>query len=98
MRRKPDTIEVQQMKAQNKEEKLAKQQKRENAEKMQAEYEERFRSMQQEMERRQGELSTAQEAGGAIEGNSGGQGGVGATATGVALDDDQVGRQQEPGS
>merc|ERR1712106_462674 len=39
-RRKPDTIEVQQMKAQNKEEKLAK---------------------QQEMERRQGELSTAQE-------------------------------------
>merc|ERR1711936_1129789 len=38
-RRKPDTIEVQQMKAQNKEEKLA---------------------MQQEMERRQSELSTAQ--------------------------------------
>jgi len=70
-RRKPDTIEVQQMKAQNKEEKLAKQQEREKlqreiaarekAEKMQAEYEERFRSMQQEMERRQGELSTAQE-------------------------------------
>merc|ERR1719318_1255078 len=70
-RRKPDTIEVQQMKAQNKEEKLAKQQEREKlqreiaarekAEKLQAEYEERFRSMQQEMERRQGELSTAQE-------------------------------------
>merc|ERR1711902_286224 len=39
-RRKPDTIEVQQMKA---------------------EYEERFRSMQQEMERRQTELVTAQE-------------------------------------
>merc|ERR1712142_405264 len=70
-RRKPDTIEVQQMKAQNKEEKLAKQQEREKlqreiaarekAEKMQAEYEERFRSMQQEMERRQGELSQAQD-------------------------------------
>jgi len=70
-RRKPDTIEVQQMKAQNKEEKLAKQQEREKlqreiaarekAEKMQAEYEERFRSMQQEMERRQTELVTAQE-------------------------------------
>jgi len=69
-RRKPDTIEVQQMKAQNKEEKLAKQQEREKlqreiaarekAEKLQAEYEERFRSMQQEMERRQSELSTAQ--------------------------------------
>merc|ERR1711988_953092 len=69
-RRKPDTIEVQQMKAQNKEEKLAKQQEREKlqreiaarekAEKLQAEYEERFRSMQQEMERRQTELSTAQ--------------------------------------
>lgn len=82
------------MKAQNKEEKLAKQQEREKlqreiaarekAEKLQvkylysnfqffwsfqklallcffkAEYEERFRSMQQEMERRQSELSTAQ--------------------------------------
>ena len=76
------------MKAQNKEEKLAKQQEREKlqreiaarekAEKLQgkcfkrgkgkafnycdfqAEYEERFRSMQQEMERRQTELSTAQ--------------------------------------
>merc|ERR1712192_371077 len=33
---------------------------REKAEKLQAEYEERFRSMQQEMERRQTELSTAQ--------------------------------------
>jgi len=70
-RRKPDTIEVQQMKAQNKEEKLAKQQEREKlqreiaarekAEKMQAEYEERFRSMQEEMERRQSELVVAQE-------------------------------------
>merc|ERR1719208_493266 len=70
-RRKPDTIEVQQMKAQNKEEKLAKQQEREKlqreiaarekTEKMQAEYEERFRSMQQEMERRQSELVAAQE-------------------------------------
>ena len=70
-RRKPDTIEVQQMKAQNKEEKLAKQQEREKlqreiaarekAEKMQAEYEERFRSMQHEMERRKSELDAAQE-------------------------------------
>jgi len=70
-RRKPDTIEVQQMKAQNKEEKLAKQQEREKlqreiaarekAEKMQAEYEERFRSMQREMEQRQGELLSAQD-------------------------------------
>ena len=34
---------------------------REKAEKMQAEYEERFRSMQQEMERKQGELATTQE-------------------------------------
>jgi len=70
-RRKPDTIEVQQMKAQNKEEKLAKAQEREKlqreiaarekAEKMQAEYEERFRSLQLEMERRQGELKEAQD-------------------------------------
>jgi len=70
-RRKPDTIEVQQMKAQNKEEKLAKQQEREKlqreiaarekAEKMQAEYEERFRSMQHEMERRKSELDAAQD-------------------------------------
>jgi len=70
-RRKPDTIEVQQMKAQNKEEKLAKQQEREKlqreiaarekAEKMQAEYEERFRAMQREMEQRQGELLSAQD-------------------------------------
>ena len=51
------------MKAQNKEEKLAKAQEREKlqreialrekAERLQAEYEERFRSMQAEMERRQ---------------------------------------------
>jgi len=70
-RRKPDTIEVQQMKAQNKEEKLAKQQEREKlqreiaarekAERMQAEYEERFRAMQTEMEKRQAELKEAQE-------------------------------------
>jgi hypothetical protein len=62
-RRKPDTIEVQQMKAQNNEEKLTNQLEREKlqreiaarekAEKMQAEYEERFRSIQQEMERRE---------------------------------------------
>jgi len=70
-RRKPDTIEVQQMKAQNKEEKLAKQQEREKlqreiaarekAEKLQAEYEERFKAMQAEMERRQGDLIEAQD-------------------------------------
>ena len=62
-RRKPDTIEVQQMKAKNNEEKLTNQLEREKlqreiaarekAEKMQAEYEERFRSIQQEMERRE---------------------------------------------
>merc|ERR1711899_362750 len=61
-RRKPDTIEVQQMKTQNKEEKLAKQQEREKlqreiaarekAEKIQAEYEERLKSMQADMEKR----------------------------------------------
>merc|ERR1719431_134904 len=70
-RRKPDTIEVQQMKAQNKEEKLAKQREREKlqreiaarekAERLQAEYEERFKNMQLEMEKRQGELTTAQD-------------------------------------
>merc|ERR1712110_138373 len=58
-RRKPDTIEVQQMKAQNKEEKLAKQQEREKlqreiaarerAEKIQAEYEERLNAKQEEV-------------------------------------------------
>merc|ERR1712130_593503 len=70
-RRKPDTIEVQQMKAQNKEEKLAKQQEREKlqreiaarekAEKIQAEYEERLKSMQADMEKRQSSLIEAQE-------------------------------------
>uniref|UniRef100_A0A4D5R907 Moesin/ezrin/radixin homolog 1 n=1 Tax=Scolopendra viridis TaxID=118503 RepID=A0A4D5R907_SCOVI len=70
-RRKPDTIEVQQMKAQAREEKLAKQQEREKlqreiiaremAEKKHQEYEDRIRAMQQEMERRQNELSEAQE-------------------------------------
>jgi len=70
-RRKPDTIEVQQMKAQNKEEKLAKQQEREKlqreiaarekAEKIQAEYEERLKSMQADMENRQKSLIEAQE-------------------------------------
>jgi len=70
-RRKPDTIEVQQMKAQNKEEKLAKQQEREKlqreialrekAERMQTEYEERFKTMQAEMEKRQRELIDAQD-------------------------------------
>jgi len=70
-RRKPDTIEVQQMKAQAREEKLAKQQEREKlqreisareqAERKHQEYEERLKAMQEEMERRQGELMEAQE-------------------------------------
>merc|ERR1711887_38746 len=70
-RRKPDTIEVQQMKAQNKEEKLAKQQEREKlqreiaarekAEKMQSEYEDRLKKMQADMEKRQGSLIEAQD-------------------------------------
>merc|ERR1712226_1121274 len=70
-RRKPDTIEVQQMKAQNKEEKLAKQQgreklqreiaARERAEKIQAEYQEQLKAMQADMEKRQAALLEAQE-------------------------------------
>ncbi|GBN04532.1 Radixin [Araneus ventricosus] len=62
-RRKPDTIEVQQMKAQAREEKLAKQQEREKlrremeareqAEKKQQEYAEKIKQMQEEMEARQ---------------------------------------------
>ncbi|KAK2715391.1 moesin/ezrin/radixin homolog 1-like isoform X2 [Artemia franciscana] len=70
-RRKADTIEVQQMKAQAREEKLAKIQEkeklqreieaREQAEKKQAEYAEKIRAMQEEMERRQKELKEAQE-------------------------------------
>merc|ERR1719213_754101 len=70
-RRKPDTIEVQQMKAQNKEEKLAEQQEREKlqreiaarerAEKIQAEYEERLKAMQKDMETRQAALIEAQD-------------------------------------
>jgi len=70
-RRKPDTIEVQQMKAQNKEEKMAKQQEREKlqreiaarekAEKIQAEYEERLKTMQADMEKRQSALVEAQD-------------------------------------
>jgi radixin len=70
-RRKPDTIEVQQMKAQAREEKLAKQQEREKlqreiaareqAEKKQQEYEDRLRNMQKEMEMRQQELLDAQD-------------------------------------
>merc|ERR1712045_933041 len=70
-RRKPDTIEVQQMKAQNKEEKLAKQQEREKlqreiaarekAEKIQAEYQERLKNMQADMKKRQGSLIEAQD-------------------------------------
>lgn len=59
-RRKPDTIEVQQMKAQAREEKFAKQQEREKlqqqiqareyAEKKRQEYEDKLRNMQEEME------------------------------------------------
>ncbi|CAG0878919.1 unnamed protein product [Darwinula stevensoni] len=70
-RRKPDTIEVQQMKAQAREEKLQKQQERERlqreiharelAEKKQQEYEDRIKMMQEEMKRRQIELAEAQE-------------------------------------
>lgn len=70
-RRKPDTIDVQQMKTQAREEKQAMQQQREKlqmeiaarekAEKKQQEYEERLRSMQEEIERRQQELSNAQD-------------------------------------
>jgi len=70
-RRKPDTIDVQQMKAQAREEKMAKQQQREKlqleiaarerAEKKQQEYEERLRTMQEEMEKRQQDLAEAQD-------------------------------------
>ncbi|EFA13321.2 Moesin/ezrin/radixin homolog 1-like Protein [Tribolium castaneum] len=70
-RRKPDTIDVQQMKAQAREEKLAKQQQREKlqleiaarerAEKKQQEYEDRIKAMQEEMERSQANLLEAQE-------------------------------------
>ncbi|PSN46643.1 Moesin/ezrin/radixin 1 [Blattella germanica] len=70
-RRKPDTIDVQQMKAQAREEKIAKQQQREKlqleiaarerAEKKQQEYEERLRTMQEEMEKRQQDLAEAQD-------------------------------------
>lgn len=70
-RRKPDTIDVQQMKAQAREEKNAKQQEREKlqlalaarerAEKKQQEYEDRIRNMQEEMERSQANLIEAQD-------------------------------------
>jgi len=70
-RRKPDTIEVQQMKAQAREEKQQRQQEREKlrkeveareaAEKKQLEYAERLKNMQEEMERRQKELQDAQD-------------------------------------
>lgn len=70
-RRKPDTIDVQQMKAQAREEKIAKQQQREKlqleiaarerAEKKQQEYEDRLKAMQEEMERSQANLVEAQD-------------------------------------
>ena len=70
-RRKPDTIEVQQMKAQAKEEKLSRQQEREKlrkeveareaAEKKQQEYADQLRKMQEDMERKQAELIVSQD-------------------------------------
>jgi len=70
-RRKPDTIDVQQMKAQAREEKLAKQQQREKlqleiaarekAERKQQEYEDKLKLMQEEMERSQKHLQEAQD-------------------------------------
>ncbi|XP_011505558.1 PREDICTED: moesin/ezrin/radixin homolog 1 isoform X3 [Ceratosolen solmsi marchali] len=70
-RRKPDTIDVQQMKAQAKEEKQAREKQREKlqleiaarerAEKKQQEFEERLRTMAEQMERRDAELNVAQE-------------------------------------
>uniref|UniRef100_A0A1B6EGR6 Moesin/ezrin/radixin homolog 1 n=1 Tax=Clastoptera arizonana TaxID=38151 RepID=A0A1B6EGR6_9HEMI len=70
-RRKPDTIDVQQMKAQAKEEKLAKQQQREKlqleiaarekAEKKQLEYEEKLKNMQDDLEKRQQDLAEAKD-------------------------------------
>ncbi|XKL65649.1 hypothetical protein PGB90_009069 [Kerria lacca] len=70
-RRKPDTIDVQQMKAQAREEKIAKQQQREKlqleiaarekAEKKHQEYEERLKSLQEEMIKREQELQEAQD-------------------------------------
>nr|WIM01429.1 moesin-ezrin-radixin-like protein 1 [Limnephilus flavicornis] len=70
-RRKPDTIDVQQMKAQARDEKIAKQQQREKlqleiaarerAERKQQEYEDRLRSLQEEMERSQANLVEAQD-------------------------------------
>jgi Ezrin/radixin/moesin family/FERM C-terminal PH-like domain/FERM central domain len=70
-RRKPDTIDVQQMKAQAREEKNAKQQEREKlqmalaarerAEKKQQEYEDRLRIMQEEINRSQANLMEAQD-------------------------------------
>lgn len=70
-RRKPDTIDVQQMKAQAREEKNAKQQEREKlqmalaarerAEKKQQEYEDRLRTMQEEINRSQANLIEAQD-------------------------------------
>lgn len=70
-RRKPDTIDVQQMKAQAREEKNAKQAEREKlqmalaarerAEKKQQEYEDRLRTMQEEINRSQANLMEAQD-------------------------------------
>lgn len=70
-RRKPDTIDVQQMKAQAREEKVAKQQQREKlqleiaarekAEKKHQEYEERLKQLQAEMAKREQDLADAQE-------------------------------------
>lgn len=70
-RRKPDTIDVQQMKAQAREEKIAKQQQREKlqleiaarerAEKKHQEYEERLKAMAEDLAKRQQDLQDAQD-------------------------------------
>lgn len=70
-RRKPDTIDVQQMKAQAREEKMAKQQQREKlqleiaarerAEKKQQEYADRMKALQEEMEKSQANFIEAQD-------------------------------------
>ncbi|XP_055588325.1 moesin/ezrin/radixin homolog 1 isoform X6 [Uranotaenia lowii] len=70
-RRKPDTIDVQQMKAQAREEKNAKQQEREKlqlalaarerAEKKQQEYEEKLTKMQEDMQRSQADILEARD-------------------------------------
>lgn len=76
-RRKPDSIEVQQMKAQTQEERLARQSERmmlmkekeqkEEAERQRKELEERLRKFEEEMERARSELENSKEASLALE-------------------------------